>query len=415
MNSMIKKSSSKGYMLVEIILAFVITFAISYFIVTLIIKLKNKNDDLMVTTLTSTDQTIISNKLSAIINEKGQDFDCKSLTIAGQTISYEGNAINTLNDYATYSLPTKKEKWCYVNSEKTYVKINIPITVKQQPDNHYDVNLYQEISVAEKEFMTCKDIISSGYKCKNAKSGDIEPYTFTYTGNCTYIDDGNGNCRVKFTSDGDLTLNYGMKLDVFLVGGGGGGHITTLQVGGAGGGGYTKTVKNVTLEPNTYKIKIGAGGKGGKYVADGAGGQSSIKLNNVIINDLSADGGKPGAAPVSGCCGNCSWGGEGGNNGGGWSDCNLGTPFAHGRYGAYQKRTTCEFDQGTTEKCDFGVKDYAEGGCCGCCNVPNSGGGSCEGGSGAANTGGGGGASHNNKSAGNGGSGIVIIRNARGQ
>ena len=412
---MSKKTRSKGYMLVEIILAFVITFAISYFIVLLVIKLKNRNDDLMVTNLTSTDQTIISNKLSTIIKEKGQDFDCEKLIINGQTISYEKNVIDTINDYATYSLPTEKEKWCYVSSEKNYVKINIPITVKQQPDNHYDVNLYQEISVAEKGFITCEDIINSGYKCKNAKSGDIEPYTFTYTGNCTYIDDGDGNCRIKFTSSGNLTINYGMQVDVFLVGGGGGGHITYDHVGGAGGGGYTKTVKNVTLESNTYKVNIGGGGKGGKYVAGSSGGQSSIKLNNVIINDLYAAGGKPGAEPKQGCCGKCSWGGEGGNGGGGWSDCNLGTPFTPGRYGKYQERTTCEFDQGTTSKCDPGVKDYAEGGCCGCCYVPKSGGGSCDGGNGTANTGSGGGASYNNGSAGNGGSGIIIIRNVREQ
>ena len=116
-DGMIKKSNSKGYMLVEIILAFVVTFAISYFVISLVIKLKNRNDDMMVTTLTSTDQTIISNKLSDLLKEKGKDFDCEKLTINGQTISYEDNVIDVLNDYANYKLPIEKKNWCYVDSE----------------------------------------------------------------------------------------------------------------------------------------------------------------------------------------------------------------------------------------------------------------------------------------------------------
>ena len=404
---MLKKlKNNKGYMLVEIILASAIAFAIAYLIINLTIKIKNKNDDLMTTTLTSADQTIISNKLSALLEEKGKDFDCGKLEINGKTITYEGNPVDTLNEYASYNISDKKEDWCYVDPEGTYIKINLPIEIKQQQDEYYDVNLYQEISVTKKKYMTCGEIVK-GYSCQNQKVGS-EPYTFTYTGNCTYIDDGNGNCRVKFTSDGNLTLNYAMKLDIFLVGGGGGGYTTSYSVGGAGGGGYTKTVKNITLEPNTYKIDIGAGGGAGRN-----GASSTIKLNNSIINDLSVDGGKSGAAPVSGCCGNCSWGGAGGNNGGGWSDCNLGTPFAPGSFGTGQGRTTCEFDQGTTSKCDAGVTDYAGGGCCGCCYTPRGGGGACSGGPGAANTGGGGGAYYQN--VGSGGSGIIIIRNAREQ
>ena len=404
---MLKKlKNNKGYMLVEIILASAIAFAIAYLIINLTIRIKNKNDDLMTTTLTSADQTIVSNKLSALLEEKGKDFDCGKLEINGKTITYEGNPVDTLNEYASYNISDKKEDWCYVDPEGTYIKINLPIEIKQQQDEYYDVNLYQEISVTKKKYMTCGEIVK-GYSCQNKKGGS-EPYSFTYTGDCTFINDGNGNCRVKFTSDGNLTLNYAMKLYVFLVGGGGGGYTTSYSVGGAGGGGYTKTVKNVTLEPNTYKIDIGAGGGAGRN-----GASSTIKLNNSIINDLSVDGGKSGAAPVSGCCGNCSWGGAGGNNGGGWSDCNLGTPFAPGSFGTGQGRTTCEFDQGTTSKCDAGVTDYAGGGCCGCCYTPRGGGGSCSGGSGVANTGGGGGAYYQN--VGSGGSGIIIIRNAREQ
>ena len=58
-----KNSNNKGYMLVEIILAFAITFALLYFMMDLVFKIKNKNDDLLVETIVKTDSTIIANKL----------------------------------------------------------------------------------------------------------------------------------------------------------------------------------------------------------------------------------------------------------------------------------------------------------------------------------------------------------------
>ena len=163
-----KKSRSKGYMLVEIILASAIAFAIAYLIINLTIRIKNKNDDLMTTTLTSADQTIVSNKLSALLKEKGKDFDCGKLEINGKTITYDGNPVDTLNEYASYNIADKKEDWCYVDEEGTYIKINLPIEIKQQQDEYYDVNLYQEIG-ANKEYLNCVDIINS-YNCENKKA-----------------------------------------------------------------------------------------------------------------------------------------------------------------------------------------------------------------------------------------------------
>ena len=64
-----KKLNNKGYMLVEIILAFVIMFGLIYFLMDLVINLKNKNDDLVVDTIVKTDQTIISNKLEMDIDD----------------------------------------------------------------------------------------------------------------------------------------------------------------------------------------------------------------------------------------------------------------------------------------------------------------------------------------------------------
>ena len=51
---------------------------------------------------------------------------------------------------------------------------------------------------------------------------------YTYTGSSTFIDDGNGNWRIKFLTSGTLTftnLGTGVNgIDVFLVGGGGSGY-----------------------------------------------------------------------------------------------------------------------------------------------------------------------------------------------
>ena len=247
--------------------------------------------------------------------------------------------------------------------------------------------------------ITCSNLT---YKCSNTSKGS--DYKLTYNGKCEVTCE-NENWKVKFLTSGTLTTTVSLNIDVFLVGGGGGGYTTSYSVGGAGGGGYTKTVKNITLQPNTYKIDIGVGGGGGQN-----GKSSTVKLNNAIINDLSAEGGKTGTL-AGGCCGYCSWGGAGGNYGGGWSDCNEGTPMYPSTFGGGQGSTTCEFGEGTTTKCNAGVKQYSGGGCCGCCYTPTAGGGACSGGSGQANTGGGGGAYYLN--VGSGGSGIVIFRDKR--
>lgn len=234
------------------------------------------------------------------------------------------------------------------------------------------------------DVITCNNLT---YKCSNTSKGS--DYKLTYNGKCEVTCE-NENWKVKFLTSGSLTTTASLNVDVFLVGG--------------GGGGYTKTVKNITLQPNTYKIDVGAGGGGGQN-----GKSSTVKLNNAIINGLSAEGGKTGTI-AGGCCGNCSWGGAGGNYGGGWSDCNEGTPMYPSTFGGGQGSTTCEFGEGTTTKCNTGVKQYSGGGYCGCCYTPSAGGGACSGGAGQANTGGGGAYYLN---AGSGGSGIVIFRNKR--
>ena len=96
-----KKMTNKGYMLVEIILAFAIAFALLYFVMDLVINLKNKNDDLLVKTLIRSDQTIITNELMELAISEKNSFNCSLLTIDGKAIKYNGKVLNIVEDYAT--------------------------------------------------------------------------------------------------------------------------------------------------------------------------------------------------------------------------------------------------------------------------------------------------------------------------
>ena len=113
------------------------------------------------------------------------------------------------------------------------------------------------------------------YKCANRSNGSA-PYSFTYTGNCTIIDDGNDNWRIRFTSGGTFKPNISDEIVVFLVGGGGGGghtYSTNQNVSPYGGSyGYSETHNLVTITAgNSYPIIIGGGGKGTEICLSGTG------------------------------------------------------------------------------------------------------------------------------------------------
>ena len=130
----------KGYVLVEIILASVIAFGIAYFIIDLTIKLKNKNDDLMVETLVETDRSIISNKLMGYLYLENEDFNCENISVNNKKVIYEdkdgnSNTVDIINDYVTVD-----NIICNKNDNNVY--INIPLSVKQMPDRNFDIELY---------------------------------------------------------------------------------------------------------------------------------------------------------------------------------------------------------------------------------------------------------------------------------
>lgn len=127
-----KHLNNKGYMLVEIILAFSLAMVIAYFITDLTIKLKNKNDDLLVKTLVATDQAIIYNTIMKDLYYDGLgDFDCSYVKINGNKFTYKGFS-NIVSEYAELATP--------ICSETSYqVNITVPISVKQLPDEDFNV------------------------------------------------------------------------------------------------------------------------------------------------------------------------------------------------------------------------------------------------------------------------------------
>ena len=127
-----KHLNNKGYMLVEIILASVLAMVIAYFMTDLTIKLKNKNDDLLVKTLVSTDQAIIYNTIMKDLYDYPDSFSCDDINIDNSKFEYKGFT-NILNKYTT--LGTVQ---CSVGST---ISIQIPLKVKQLPDENFDVNI----------------------------------------------------------------------------------------------------------------------------------------------------------------------------------------------------------------------------------------------------------------------------------
>ena len=136
-----KTLNNRGYVLVEIVLASVLAFGVAYYILNLTIKLKDKNMDLMVRTLTATDQAIIQNKLVGYLKTGDNAFDCSKINIDydKKIISYNGNVIDVLNDYAIfYKVDTTSYKLCEKVTDTIYIRIPIKIEAIEEP---YDINL----------------------------------------------------------------------------------------------------------------------------------------------------------------------------------------------------------------------------------------------------------------------------------
>lgn len=132
---MIKDLNNKGYLLVEIILASVLAMVIAYFMTDLTIKLKNKNDDLLVKTLVSTDQAIIYNTIMKDLYNDPNSFSCDNISVSGNKFTYNGFT-NIVSEYAKVSYNPEDD--CNVSDK---IRVNIGLEVKQLPDDNFNIDI----------------------------------------------------------------------------------------------------------------------------------------------------------------------------------------------------------------------------------------------------------------------------------
>ena len=90
-----KKLNNKGYLTVEVVLASVIAFGLAYFLLNLTIKVKDKNDDMLVKTILINDKAIIENNIMKD-NEEYTSVELEECTEKKCTISFLSDTSNKL-------------------------------------------------------------------------------------------------------------------------------------------------------------------------------------------------------------------------------------------------------------------------------------------------------------------------------
>ena len=190
------KLNKKGYMLVEIILASALAFGLAFFIIDLVIRLKNKNDDLLVENLITTDKTIITNKLMSYAKSETKNFACNKLTITGNTVKYKDEIIDIITDYANVG-----ELSCSTKAGK--VSITIPISVPQMPNKDYDITFDYKYEIGDITPPTCTITVSgttitATFQDNDGGSGveegsTIQKSTITGTGEYSFTAKDNAN------------------------------------------------------------------------------------------------------------------------------------------------------------------------------------------------------------------------------
>lgn len=218
---------------------------------------------------------------------------------------------------------------------------------------------------------------------------------------------------ITFLNNGIFSVDEGMIVDAFLVGGGGGGGAKGF---GGGGGGYTYTMTGIPLFPHTeYYVNIGSGGPVGYNGSATSFTPNLIDNTSITYNwNFYANGGLSTSTTT---------GGAGGSGGGDGSTAVKNYPGYGGFDGSngYQssQATTFSTSQGqgfsTRPFGEVNQEFYAGGGSGGSQTEAKGVGGLGGGGSsqfkdGLPNTGGGGAGGDNTGEGGSGGSGIVILR-----
>ena len=130
----------KGYMLIELILASLIAFALAMYMASLTIKLKNKNDDLLVESLVTTDSAVATNSILKIINEDPNNFDCGLISVDKEknTIKYNDEVVAVFSSYATLE---EAFSYCTDVEMDESDQLHIGVDVPQIPDKDFSINI----------------------------------------------------------------------------------------------------------------------------------------------------------------------------------------------------------------------------------------------------------------------------------
>ena len=143
--------NKKGYMLVELILASAITFAMSYFVIDLTLKIKEKNDDLIIETLVATDRAILANSMMKEVMAayaSGLGVECQSKYVNQgsasdneKAFSYFADKKLIFNKYMDFYNNESNPNDCKDDKNNKTFKYTVHISVKEMPDKNFDVPL----------------------------------------------------------------------------------------------------------------------------------------------------------------------------------------------------------------------------------------------------------------------------------
>ena len=205
------KLNNKGYLIVEVILAGVLTFTMAYFLINLTLKIRNRYDDTNVETVLLNDKTVVTNEvMDDVINNKVKNVE---YIVNGIKITFEDDSskdLTVVDNTITYGTYTKKFNEnailgnVNIKRNGNYFTLEIPITTKYSKDD-YGINIvgFTEIPT---EPITCT-LKASGSEITATFSQDIN---LVYNGwDSAYADD-NGNTS-KSISTG--THTYYIKDD----------------------------------------------------------------------------------------------------------------------------------------------------------------------------------------------------------
>lgn len=216
------KLNNKGYLIVEVILAGVLTFTMAYFLINLTLKIRNRYDDANVEMVMLNDKTVITNEImNDVIGNKVnnveyitngirmnfEDGSSKDLTIVDNTITY-GTYIKKFNENAIVGEAS-------IRRNGNYFLVEIPVATKYS-NKDFGINIVGFTKEAL-EPLTCS-LSANDSKITASFDGNMIYYGWnsTYSGNSSndmdiiegthayYIKDAFGNtgsCSIEIVSN----------------------------------------------------------------------------------------------------------------------------------------------------------------------------------------------------------------------